>query len=89
MLRVFCPCDMTTVESLSGGRFFFLADESIESNERHTLFTSSWGLQLRYARFGAKFRSARTASKARHGTEGKEGWGRLSERARRIERPAV
>uniref|UniRef100_A0A7S4M2N5 Uncharacterized protein n=1 Tax=Prymnesium polylepis TaxID=72548 RepID=A0A7S4M2N5_9EUKA len=40
MLRVFCPCDMTTVESLSGGRFFSLADDIMERSERQTLLTS-------------------------------------------------
>ena len=32
-------CDMTTVESLSGGRRFSLAEESIERRERHSDLT--------------------------------------------------
>ena len=48
MLRVFCPCDMTTVESLSGGRLFFFADDSMESSERHSDLTSIFGFQSLY-----------------------------------------
>ena len=45
IFRVFCPCDMTTVESLSGGRFFFFADESIERSDREIDFASCSGFQ--------------------------------------------
>eukprot|EP00310_Coccolithus_braarudii_P020919 CAMPEP_0183341150 /NCGR_PEP_ID=MMETSP0164_2-20130417/7443_1 /TAXON_ID=221442 /ORGANISM="Coccolithus pelagicus ssp braarudi, Strain PLY182g" /LENGTH=38 /DNA_ID= /DNA_START= /DNA_END= /DNA_ORIENTATION= len=36
---------MTTVELLSGGLDFFLAEESIERSERQTAQTSSFGSQ--------------------------------------------
>eukprot|EP00322_Chrysochromulina_rotalis_P022157 CAMPEP_0115884760 /NCGR_PEP_ID=MMETSP0287-20121206/30298_1 /TAXON_ID=412157 /ORGANISM="Chrysochromulina rotalis, Strain UIO044" /LENGTH=49 /DNA_ID=CAMNT_0003341103 /DNA_START=357 /DNA_END=506 /DNA_ORIENTATION=+ len=39
---------MTTVESLSGGRLFFFADDSIDSSERHTDLTSIFGFQSLY-----------------------------------------